>query len=231
VVGVLAGSVAARAADSIGPDHRLDPRFATLRDAAPTLDPEVLRLALVAHANAQRRALLARPQMLTIIDYALPSTSPRLWVLDLERATLLHEELVAHGQGSGANYATEFSNRNGSRQSSLGLFVTGGTYQGKHGYSLRLHGQEPGINDLAFDRTIVIHAADYVTASFARRHGRLGLSWGCPALRPEISDAVIDRIKDGTALFVYYPDEAWLTRSELLVDPDPLPDRAAQNQV
>ena len=153
---------------------------------------------------------------MTIIDYALPSTEPRLWVLDLDRAAVLQNELVAHGQGTGANYAREFSNRNGSKQSSLGLFATGRTYQGRHGYSLYLHGLEPGVNDLAFERTIVIHGAEYVTEHFARRHGRLGLSWGCPALRPEISTEIIDEIKDGSALFAYYPDEAWLGSSEFL---------------
>ena len=129
---------------------------------------------------------------------------------------MLENELVAHGQGTGANYAREFSNRNGSRQSSLGLFATGGTYQGRHGYSLYLHGLEPGVNDQAFERTIVIHGAEYVTEDFARRHGRLGLSWGCPAVRPEISSEIIDEIKDGTAVFAYYPDQAWLGSSEFL---------------
>jgi hypothetical protein len=196
-------------------------QFTALRDAAPTLDPEVLRLALIARANAESRGLLKRPQVLTIIDYALPSTERRLWVLDLERTALLENELVAHGQGTGANYASAFSNRNGSKQSSLGLFATGRTYQGRHGYSLYLHGLEPGVNDLAFDRTIVIHGAEYVSERFARRHGRLGLSWGCPALRPEISTEIIDQIKDGTALFAYYPDEAWLGSSEFLAASSP----------
>jgi hypothetical protein len=198
-----------------------DPQFVSLRDAAPTLDPEVLRLALIARANAERRGLLERPQILTIIDYALPSTRPRLWVLDLGRTAVLHHELVAHGQKSGGNYASEFSNRMGSKQSSLGIFVTARTYRGRHGHSLYLHGLEPGVNDLAFERTIVIHGAEYVTESFARRHGRLGLSWGCPALREDVSRVIIDRIKDGSPLFVYYPNEAWLAGSEFLADPPP----------
>jgi hypothetical protein len=201
--------------------NALSLQFTALRDAAPTLDPEVLRLALIARANAEHRGLLKRPQILTIIDYALPSTERRLWVLDLERAALLENELVSHGQGTGANYARAFSNRNGSKQSSLGLFATGRTYQGRHGYSLYLHGLEPGVNDLAFDRTIVIHGAEYVDEGFARRHGRLGLSWGCPALRPEISTEIIDQIKDGTALFAYYPDQAWLGSSEFLAASSP----------
>ena len=223
LIGLCAALAAAggAAADPI----TLSLRFTALRDAAPTLDPEVLRLALIARANAERRGLLKRPQILTIIDYALPSTERRLWVLDLERTAVLENELVAHGQGTGANYASAFSNRNGSKQSSLGLFATGRTYQGRHGYSLYLHGLEPGVNDQAFDRTIVIHGADYVSEGFAQRHGRLGLSWGCPALRPEISTEIIDQIKDGSALFAYYPDQAWLGNSEFLAASLPDDDR------
>jgi hypothetical protein len=201
--------------------NTLDLQITSLHAAAPTLDPEVLRLALIAKTNAERQGLLKRPEILTVIDYALPSTDPRLWVFDLERTALLNHELVAHGRGTGEKYAREFSNRDGSKQSSLGLFATGGTYQGRHGYSLYLHGLEPGVNDLAFDRTIVIHEAWYVGEEFARQHGRLGLSWGCPALRPEISRQIIDLIKDGTAIFAYYPDESWLGSSQFLAASPP----------
>jgi len=211
----LLAPVGRAAADPIG----LDRQVASLQAAAPSLDPEVLRLALIARASAEREGLLNRPQILTVIDYRLPSTKPRLWVLDLERQALLHHELVAHGRGTGENYAKAFSNRDGSLQSSLGLFATAGTYQGKQGYSLYLQGLEPGVNDLALQRTIVMHGASYVSESFARLHGRLGRSWGCPALRPEISRQVIDHIKGGTALFVYYPDQKWLASSEFLDTP------------
>ena len=221
----LIALVGGAAADPIG----LDLQVTSLLAAAPTLDPEVLRLALTARANAEREGLLKRPEILTIIDYALPSTEPRLWLFDLDRTALLHHELVAHGRGTGVgNYAKEFSNRQDSKQSSLGLFATGGTYQGKHGYSLHLHGLEPGVNDLAFDRTIVIHGAWYVSGSFAREHGRLGLSWGCPALGEDVTPKIIDQIKDGTALFVYYPDEKWLASSEFLVATAPAVDPPAE---
>jgi hypothetical protein len=125
---------------------------------------------------------------------------------------------VAHGKGSGDNYATRFSNREGSRQSSLGLFEATTTYMGKHGYSLRLKGLEKGFNDHALQRSIVIHGAWYVTEAFAARYGRLGRSWGCPTLDPSVAKKLIDTIKGGTLVFVYYPDEDWLSGSKFLQD-------------
>jgi hypothetical protein len=190
-----------------------------LRAMAPNLDPEVLRLALNARSYAEQKGLLERPEILTVIDYSLPSTEQRLWIFDLAKPVLLYRELVAHGMGTGENFAETFSNRSGSKQSSLGLFTTAGTYYGRNGYSLYLHGQEPGVNDLAFERTIVMHGAWYVSESFVREHGRLGRSWGCPALSTEVSDEIIDLIKDGTALFAYSPDEVWLASSEFLSSP------------
>ena len=187
-----------------------------LEHAAPALDANVLALALRASACAERRGLIPDPRTLTVIDYARPSTDARLFVLDLEQRTLVHRDLVAHGRGSGDNLASHFSNRPGSLQSSLGLFVTLDPYQGEHGRSLRLAGLERGVNDNAFERAIVIHGADYVSRDFAARFGRLGRSWGCPALPPAAVDTVIDRIRGGTPVFAYYPDPAWLARSSFL---------------
>ncbi|MCB1007330.1 MAG: murein L,D-transpeptidase catalytic domain family protein [Acidobacteria bacterium] len=202
---------AAAAAGSSG-----DGRLEALRAAAPDLDPRVLELALTAHRSAAREGLLARPGVLAVIDYSLPSTEPRLWVLDLESPKLLFRELVAHGVGTGENRSRRFSNRKGSKQSSLGLFATGETYRGRNGYSLRLHGLEKGVNDLAFDRAIVMHGAWYVSEAFARDHGRLGRSWGCPAVRDGISRELIDRIRGGSALFAFFPDQDWLASSRFL---------------
>jgi hypothetical protein len=137
-------------------------------------------------------------------------------VLDLEAGRRVFRELVAHGVNTGENWATAFSNTLGSRQSSLGLFRTTSTYQGRNGYSLRLEGLEPGFNDLALERTIVVHGAWYVSEAFAKEHGRLGRSWGCPALPKRVARKVINTIKDGSLLFIYYPDEVWLASSELL---------------
>ena len=187
----------------------------------------MLRLALTAHRNARARELLRRPEILSIIDYSLPSTQPRFWVFDLDTSRLLYKEIIAHGRGTGGNRARYFSNRHGSKQSSIGLFTTAGTYYGRNGYSLYLHGQEAGFNDEAYERTIVMHGAWYVSKAFAREHGRLGRSWGCPALRKAVSREVIDRIKGGTALFIYYPDEEWLATSAFLAPEtdDPLSGR------
>ena len=167
------------------------------------LSPRALAAALDAVAGARSRGVAGRDDLLTLIDYSLPSTAPRLWVLDLARGKVLFHELVAHGAGSGDNYATRFSNAPDSRQTSLGLFLTGGTYEGGNGYSLKLNGLDRGVNDLAEERRIVMHGAWYVSADHARSFGRLGRSWGCPALPVTSAHAVIDVIKNGTFLFSY----------------------------
>lgn len=186
-------------------------RAGTLRDSAsvtaPGLRPQVLALALKAYEHARQLGQTAS-SIVTLIDYSLPSTEPRLWVLDVRRGALLFHELVAHGKQSGDDLATAFSNRPGSQQSSLGSFVTGETYAGRHGLSLRLRGLEPGINDNAEEREIVVHGAPYVNPAAARVLGRLGRSQGCPAVRPEVASRIIRTIKDGTFLFAYYPDPA-----------------------
>ena len=187
-----------------------------LAQQAPTLDPNVLALALQASSCAARGGLVPDPSMLTVIDYSRPSTEPRLWAFDVARRALVHEELVAHGQGSGENRPAHFSNLPGSRQTSLGLFVTLDTYVGRHGRSLRLQGLEPGVNDRALERAIVVHGADYVSRSFAALHGRLGRSWGCPALALEVAQRLIDHIRGGTPLFAYYPERSWLRESRFL---------------
>jgi len=177
--------------------------------------PEVLDLAMRAWRCGLQEGEFSS-SLLTVIDYSLPSTQPRLWVIDVPRHVLLHRELVAHGEGSGDNYAVAFSNVPGSRQSSLGLFRTEGTYQGGSGYSLRLNGLEPGVNDMALERNIVVHGADYVEPEMIAQYGRLGRSWGCPALPREAARSVIEDIKGGSAVFAYYPDAQWLTYSHFL---------------
>jgi hypothetical protein len=139
-------------------------------------------------------------------------------VFDVARNRLLEEELVAHGRGSGEYRAVRFANDAESHASSLGLFVTRDTYVGGHGLSLRLDGLEPGVNDRARDRLIVLHGAPYVSREFASAKGRLGLSWGCPAVEPRVAARLIDRIRDGAPLFVYYPDPRWLASSPFLSD-------------
>ena len=189
--------------------------FESLKEQAPTLDNRILGMALNADRCARAKGE-AKKDILTIIDYSLPSTDRRLWVFNLGSREMLYHELVAHGVNTGANMATDFSNRHGSRQSSLGIFSTGKTYTGRNGYSLKLHGLERGVNHEALSRTIVIHGAWYVSDSHAKRYGRLGRSWGCPALDPKIARSLIDTIKNGSLLFVYYPDQQWLESSQYL---------------
>ena len=187
-----------------------------LSAAAPDANPVVLQLAARAADCAHRKGELAAVRNLAVIDYSRPSSEPRLWVFDAARGRLLFEELVAHGRGTGDRLAEKFSNREGSHMTSLGLFRTADAYQGSNGYSLRLLGLEKGTNDNALARAIVMHGAPYVSEAFVERVGRIGRSWGCPALRPEIARSVIDTLKGGAAVFAYYPDSRWLHGSQYL---------------
>jgi len=146
---------------------------------------------------------LKKKNLLTIIDFSKPSTEKRFLVIDLEHKQLVYHCLVAHGKNSGENRAISFSNQARSLKSSLGFFMTAETYSGKHGYSLRLDGLEKNINDNARSRDIVIHGADYVSQPFIKKQGRLGRSWGCPALPIELSKEIIDMISGGSCLFIY----------------------------
>ncbi|MGH8350819.1 MAG: murein L,D-transpeptidase catalytic domain family protein [Pseudomonas sp.] len=183
--------------------------------AAPGADAKVIALAVRA-TQCSRAQGIAPAQRLAVIDYSLPSTEQRLWVFDLKRRKLLFHELVAHGRNSGENMATLFSNRNESHATSLGLFRTQESYRGQNGYSLRMEGLEPGFNDNAYDRAIVIHGAPYVSPVLARANGRIGRSLGCPAVRPAIAHRLIDSMKDGQLLFSYYPDQRWLKSSSYI---------------
>jgi hypothetical protein len=167
------------------------------RAGAPGLAAGSIAIALRAYRRAQEQKLVRR-ERLTIVDYSLPSTEPRLWVLDPESGKVLFAERVAHGRGSGDLLATRFGNRPESHRSSLGVFRTAETYTGAHGYSLRLDGLEKGINDRAREREIVFHSADYATEAFGREHGYLGRSYGCLALAPAVSHALIDEIRGGS---------------------------------
>lgn len=188
---------------------------AALRAAAPDANPEVLRQALTALQCATGSGM-APSRRLAVIDYSLPSSTPRLWVFDLESQQLLFRELVAHGRNTGDLMATRFSNDLDSRTSSIGLFRTGETYQGSNGYSLRMQGLEPGFNDRAAERAIVMHGAPYVTDEHVRRFGRIGRSWGCPAVRLGVAKQIIDTLKGGQFVFSYYPDSQWLNASRYL---------------
>jgi hypothetical protein len=180
---------------------------------APGLKADVLRMALNATGCAAEKGLVKRRELLTVIDYSLPSTQPRLFVFDLDSRKLLFRELVAHGKNSGGDLANFFSNSPGSLATSLGLFVTADTYVGANGYSLRLKGLEEGVNDMAMDRAIVMHGAPYVSRAAIRALGRLGRSWGCPAVSSKVARKIIDTVRGGSPVFAYYPDKQWLSSS------------------
>lgn len=148
---------------------------------------------------------LKNDSLIAIVDFSKPSVDKRLFILDIKNQKLIKKTLVAHGVNSGEDIAESFSNKVNSNQSSLGLYITQDTYMGKHGYSLRLQGLNKGLNDNAYKRAVVIHGANYVSESFIERNGRLGRSFGCPALPPEETQEVIDLIKDGTCLYIYHP--------------------------
>ena len=185
-------------------------------DEIGSIETGVLELALGAASCAVKSGAVELPRTLTVIDYSKPSSQKRLWVYDLTTRELLYEELVAHGQGSGANLATEFSNQPDSHQTSLGLFVTDQTYVGRNGYSLRLDGLDKGVNDRARERAIVMHGAPYVSPGFVKANGRLGRSHGCPAVSDAVARDLIDKVKGGGLVFAYHPDAGFLKTSKYL---------------
>ncbi|WP_374166838.1 murein L,D-transpeptidase catalytic domain family protein [Arcticibacter sp. MXS-1] len=174
--------------------------------ASSGLDFDVFRKAVTGYLNFRTTGLVSTDkQVISIVDFTQPSTKKRLWIVDLLNKKLLFNTLVAHGQGSGDNYATSFSNTSESHQSSLGFYITSNTYQGKHGLSLKLNGMDKGYNTNALSRAVVVHGAEYVSQDFVNQHGRLGRSYGCPAVPVELTPAIINTIKGRTALFINGP--------------------------
>lgn len=155
-------------------------------------------------------------EILTIVDFSLSSTQERMWVIDMKTQKVILKSLVAHGRNSGVEFATNFSNENESYKSSLGFYVTGEVYQGKHGTSLRLDGMEYGINDRARDRAVVIHGADYVSKKLAKAQGYIGRSQGCPAVPYEVHKKLIETIKDKSCIFIYHPSRNYVAKSKLV---------------
>jgi hypothetical protein len=177
---------------------------------------DILSLGIKGYLKLKEEGNMPEGKPLTVIDFSLPSTEKRMWIIDLKDGVILHHGFVSHGRNSGDLMAQKFSNKNSSYMSSLGFYLTGETYQGKHGYSLRLDGLEPGFNDNARERAIVIHGADYAREDFIKQTGRLGRSLGCPALPHEITVEIIDMIKDKSVLFIYGKDDNYLNQSQFL---------------
>lgn len=159
---------------------------------------------------------VVQKDILTLIDFSLSSNTKRLWVIDLATNTILFNSLVAHGKNTGEEFASDFSNSNSSFKSSLGFYATGEIYQGKHGASLRLDGLERGVNDHARERAVVIHGADYVSDSFIRNNKRLGRSLGCPAIPVELTDEIIETIKNKSCLYIYHPSRSFAMEEKLI---------------
>jgi hypothetical protein len=174
---------------------------------------EVFEKALTGYLNLQTEGRLSNEkQLLTVVDFELPSTEKRLWVLDLAAKQVKFHTLVAHGHNSGEDVATTFSNQNESNMSSLGFYVTKGEYMGKHGRSLKLDGVDEGFNTNALERSVVMHGADYVSEDFIRQNGRLGRSLGCPALPMDQKDEIIEAVNGGTCLFLNGADQSYSSK-------------------
>lgn len=161
---------------------------------------------------------LSNQSVITIVDFSQPSTKKRLYVLDMENYKVLFNTLVAHGRNSGKEWAKHFSNKLSSYKSSPGFYITGQTYSGSNGYSLKLSGIENGINNNALQRAIVMHGANYVNESFIASRGYIGRSQGCPAVPLKEAKSIINTLKDGSCFYIHVPDQNYLSRSAMLND-------------
>ncbi len=172
--------------------------------------------ALIGYNSLKVKGMLGNSRILTIIDFSMPSSKKRLFVIDMEQVRLLFHTYTSHGRNSGTVNTLYFSNEPESFKSSVGFYVTGGTYEGKHGYSLKLKGYEAGFNDKAEERAIVMHSADYVSEALIKQQGYIGRSLGCPALAPEIYKQVIQKIKNRSCLFMYGNHGQYIQNSRML---------------
>lgn len=213
---ILATNVTSSSSSFASSSYDVNSEVKYLGQKAPQLDKHVLKLALSAYHKASSRGAVKKP-VLTVIDYSMPSSKQRMWVFDVNHDKLLYNTYVAHGQNSGMNIPSHFSNISSSKQTSLGTFVTRDTYIGSNGYSLNLQGLEKGFNDNAYNRRVVIHGAWYVEPDYIRKAGRAGRSWGCPSIAKTLAKPVINTIKGGSVVFAYYPDRNYLSHSSYLV--------------
>ncbi|MDZ4203397.1 MAG: murein L,D-transpeptidase catalytic domain family protein [Bacteroidales bacterium] len=190
----------------------------SLVDLANTgLSRDVFNLAIKGLEKLNLNEKLQNPNIVTIADYSQSSNKKRLYVIDLKNKKLLFNTYVAHGRNTGEEYARSFSNEEGSYKSSLGFYITQHPITGSYtGFSLLLDGVEKGFNDHAVKREIIIHAAEYATENFIKKYGRLGRSFGCPSLPPDMNKPIIETIKGGTCLFIYNQNEDYISKSSLL---------------
>lgn len=180
------------------------------------INSKAFLLAIKGYEKLKQLGKISNQRYLTIADMSMASSDPRLYIIDMEKQELILKTFVAHGRNSGLLFAKQFSNRLGSFQSSLGFYITGRPYRGKHGQSLVLKGMESGINDKAEERAIVLHGADYANQGFVKQQGYLGRSLGCPAVPNNQVEAIIHAIQGASCLFVYAPDNNYLKKSSLI---------------
>lgn len=188
--------------------------FSRLTSESTKPDYEVFKKALTGFFNL-KAAKSIKNNILTIIDFSKSSKHERMWIIDMNKLKVLHSNLVAHGRNSGEEFATSFSNAPSSYQSSLGFYLTGDTYIGGHGLSLLLDGVEPGINDNARSREVVMHGADYVSEDFINRIGRLGRSFGCPSIPMKGHEEIVKLLSHRSCLYIYYPDNKYQSSSAM----------------
>ncbi|UII27235.1 murein L,D-transpeptidase catalytic domain family protein [Fulvivirga maritima] len=194
----------------------IENNYALLKTTGPKPEYELFKKGLIGYLNLKKQNKLSESGLLTLIDFRMSSNKKRLWIIDLKTHEVLYHTLVAHGRNSGNEFAKKFSNVPNSNTSSLGFYVTGETYSGKHGLSLRLDGVEAGFNNNARDRAIVMHGANYVDKSFTKNYGRLGRSFGCPSIPMGLREEIIPLIAEKSCLFIYYPDNEYLQNSNLI---------------
>lgn len=177
---------------------------------------DLFELGLIGYLNLKESGKNVQKDIITLIDFRLSSNNRRLWIVDIRQNKVLFHSVVSHGKNTGEEYANYFSNTVHSNKSSVGFYLTGETYYGKHGLSLRLDGQEAGFNDNARKRAVVMHGASYATREFARTYGRLGRSFGCPAIPKKYHKEIINLVANKSTLFIYYPLEDYQKNSHLL---------------
>lgn len=191
--------------------------YSVLKSNVPKPDYEAFSEALTGFFNLKAAGQI-KNNLLTIIDFSISSSFERMWIIDIQKMAVIHLSLVAHGRNSGDEFASHFSNKPSSYQSSLGFYLTGGIYNGRNGMSLYLDGVEPGVNDKARERSIVMHGADYVSKKFISIYGRLGRSFGCPSIPLKDHETIMKLLSGGSCLFIYYPDDKYRNNSKLLTN-------------
>ena len=198
---------------------KIDLLFDSLKLGKLGLGRRAYEYAMLGFNVLKAKGKLSNDRILSIADMTLPSGKKRFFVIDVKNYKLLFVTYVAHGKNTGLDKSLYFSNEPESNKSSVGFYTTLATYSGEHGYSMRLQGQEIGFNNNALERDIVVHSADYVSEGVVKSQGYIGRSLGCPALAPGVYKQIINKIKNGTCLFVYGNDSRYIINSKFLKRP------------